>query len=60
MNNKNLKYSSNLHVLIPLSPFSCRQKKGVRSFLAPLCKSERACPDRSVGGWDGGSCFKGK
>ncbi len=41
MNNKNLKYSSTLHVLIPPSPFSCGQKKGERSFKAPLCEAER-------------------
>ena len=40
MNNKNLKYSSTLHVLIPPAPFSCKQKKGVRTLLAPLCKAE--------------------
>jgi len=30
-----------MHVLIPPTPFSCEQKKGVRGLLAPLCGAER-------------------
>ena len=45
-----MEYSAALHVLIPPAPFSCKQKKGVRSFLAPLCEAERACP-ALAGGW---------
>jgi len=30
-----------MNVLIPPAPFSCRQKKGEISFLAPLCGAER-------------------
>ena len=41
MNNNNFEYFSTMHVLIPPAPFSCKQKKGVRRFLAPLCEAER-------------------